>query len=479
MINKVYPGIPEVLADINDDASIMIGGFYGAGTPHNLIQGLVDKAVKSLTIICNSSNNVIPIMKDSSQVKKVIMSFPISPYAWAELNPLKEAIEAGEIAVEMVPQGTLAERIRAGGAGIAGFYTRTGVGTMLERGKEKRDFDDKQYVFEPALKADFTLIKASKADTKGNLVYQGTMRNFNTGMATAAGITIAEVDEIVPAGGLDPELVHTPGIFVDRIVQAAPRQVIDFKKSQERQAAQLDKKKKEAAAAPEARVKVVEPKKGLTNELVAMRLARELPDGAYANIGMGLIPAMLPNFVPEDREVVFESENGILGYGRTAEEGEWDANLVAATGQPVIILPGASFFDSADSFAMIRGGHIDYTILGAYQVSEKGDIANWATSEKNIRGVGGAMDLAAGSKYVFVAMDHTTNSGETKILKECTYPLTATGVVDMIFTNLAVIQITAEGLLLREIAPGLSVEEVQAVTEPKLIVSKDLKEIEF
>jgi 3-oxoacid CoA-transferase len=463
MINKVYPGIQQALADIQDGASIMIGGFYGAGTPHNLIQGLVDKGNKNLTLICNSSNNVIPIMKDASQVKSVIMSFPISPYSWAERNPLREAIESGQVKVEMVPQGTLAERIRAGGAGIAGFYTRTSVGTILERGKEKKVFDDKSYVFERAITADYALIKAHKADTKGNLIYRGTMRNFNISMAMAAKITIAEVDEIVQPGELGPESINTPGIFVDRVVKSTSKQATNFKKS----------------GSSKSQDKSGEGKKGLTNELIAIRIAKELPDGAYVNLGMGLIPAMIPNFVPEDREIVFESENGILGYGRIAEEGEWDANLVAATGQPVTVLPGASFFDSADSFAMVRGGHIDYTILGAYQVSEKGDIANWATSEKNIRGVGGAMDLAAGTKHVFVAMEHTTSSGELKILKECAYPLTATGVVTMIFTNLAVIQVTPEGLLLREITPGISVEEIQAVTEPKLIVSKDLKEIEF
>ena len=219
--------------------------------------------------------------------------------------------------------------------------------------------------------------------------------------------------------------------------------------------------------------------KGLTRELVAMRVAREMPDGSYVNLGYGAVISLVASYVPEGREVVFESENGVLGYGRVAEEEEWDTDLVTATGQPVTLLPGASFFHSADSFAMLRGGHIDITILGAYQVSEKGDLANWALSEKDVRGIGGAMDLAVGAKRVFVATEHTTPKGEPRIVKRCTYPLTAAGVVDTIFTNLAVIQVIPEGLLLTEIAPGLSIEEVQKVTEPKLIISKDLKEIEL
>lgn len=219
--------------------------------------------------------------------------------------------------------------------------------------------------------------------------------------------------------------------------------------------------------------------KGLTRELVAIRVAKEIPDGSYVNLGFGSVISLVANYVPEGREVVFESENGVLGYGRVAEEEEWDTDLITAAGQPVTLLPGASFFHSADSFAMMRGGHIDITILGAYQVSEKGDLANWALSEKDVRGIGGAMDLAVGAGSVFVATEHTAPNGEPRIVKRCTYPLTAAGVVDIIFTNLAVIKVTPEGLLLKEIAPGLTVKDVQEVTEPKLIISQDLKEIEL
>ena len=219
--------------------------------------------------------------------------------------------------------------------------------------------------------------------------------------------------------------------------------------------------------------------KGVTPELVAMRVAREFPDGAYVNLGYGTIPSLVSNLIQEDKEVIFESENGVLAYGPVGEEEDWDPDLVTATGLPATELPGASYFDSSLSFAMLRGGHVDVTVLSAYQVSEKGDLANWALSDRDLRAVGGAMDLAAGVKRVFVAVQHTSPKGAPRIVKECTFPLTAHGVVSLIFTDLAVIEVLPEGLLLKEIAPGLKVEAVQSVTEPKLIISKDLCEMRF
>lgn len=199
----------------------MIGGFGFAGTPYNLVKGLIEKGVWNLTIIAQSFNNVI-IMPDGSQVKKVIMSFTEQPYRSFSPNPLEAEMRSGKIEVELVPQGTLAERIRAGGAGLAGFYTPTGAGTVVEVGKEKRIFDGKEYIFERALKADFAFVKAFKADRKGNLIYRKAGRNFNPLMATAGRVTICEVEEVVDVGAIDPEMVVTPGIFVDRVVQIPP-----------------------------------------------------------------------------------------------------------------------------------------------------------------------------------------------------------------------------------------------------------------
>jgi 3-oxoacid CoA-transferase B subunit len=217
---------------------------------------------------------------------------------------------------------------------------------------------------------------------------------------------------------------------------------------------------------------------GLTRELIALRVAREIRDGMVVNLGIGL-PTQVANFIPEGVTVIFQAENGVLGYGGIVEEEQIDADLINAGGQPVTLLPGACFFHSADSFAMIRGGHVDMTVLGGLQVSEKGDLANWMVPEKGVGSIGGAMDLAVGSRRVVVAMEHTTKDGGPRIVRECVYPLTAVRAVDLVVTNLAAIEVTAEGLVVREVAPGVTFEEVQEVSEPRLIRSPDLREMEL
>jgi 3-oxoacid CoA-transferase subunit B len=217
---------------------------------------------------------------------------------------------------------------------------------------------------------------------------------------------------------------------------------------------------------------------GLNRELIALRAARELESGQYVNLGIGL-PTLVSNFITEDMGVVLHSENGALGFGRIADEEEMDIDLVNASSQPLTLRPGAAFFDSATAFAMIRSGRIDVTVLGAYQVSEKGDLANWMVSDRKVGSIGGSMDLVSGTKRVIAVMEHTTRSGEPKIVAECTYPLTGHGVVNTIITNLAVVEVTQKGLLLREVAPGVSVEDVQAATEPKLLLAEGLREMDL
>lgn len=219
-------------------------------------------------------------------------------------------------------------------------------------------------------------------------------------------------------------------------------------------------------------------KSGLGRELIALRVAKELKDGYCVNLGIGL-PTLVSTFIPDGIDVTLHAENGILGYGRIASEGEMDPDLINAGSQPVTLKPGAAFFDSALSFTMIRGGHVDVAVLGAFQVSEKGDLANWMTPERKMGSVGGSMDLVTGAKRVIVAMEHTTRSGEPRIVKECTYPLTGRGVVNLVITDLAVIEVTSDGLLLKEVAPSVTPEEVQAVTEPRLKIAKDLREMEL
>ncbi len=221
-------------------------------------------------------------------------------------------------------------------------------------------------------------------------------------------------------------------------------------------------------------------KERVSTETICMRAAKEFRDGIVVNLGFG-IPTLCSAFVPEGMRVIFHTENGALGYGPPLtidQKDQWDPQLVNASAQFVTRLPGMSFFDQATSFGMIRGGHIDLTILGGLQVSERGDLANWRIPGA-VGGMGGAMDLAAGTKRVIVTMEHTTKKNQPKILKECTYPLTDRECVDLIITDLAVIEITKQGLLLKEIAPGWTVDDVQALTEPKLMVDEELKEIEL
>lgn len=217
-------------------------------------------------------------------------------------------------------------------------------------------------------------------------------------------------------------------------------------------------------------------KQGLTRELIALRIAQELQDGTYVNLGFG-IPTLVANFIPRDIDVILHSEQGILGYHGVLSEQDGDIDLINASGQPTSVVPGACFCDFATSFGMIRGGHIDISVLGAYQVSEKGDLANWQIPGQKIGGIGGGMDLAFGARSVIVAMEHTAKTGQPRIVKECTFPVTAEGVVKTIVTNLACIEVTPSGLVLKEVAPGLTPEEIQAVTEPRLIISDRLTEM--
>jgi 3-oxoacid CoA-transferase subunit B len=221
---------------------------------------------------------------------------------------------------------------------------------------------------------------------------------------------------------------------------------------------------------------VVDTKQRLGRGIIAMRVAAEIPPGAFVNLGIGM-PTLVADYVPRDRGIMIHSENGLLGTGPFAESGHEIPELVNAGGQAVTLVPGAAFMDSAQSFAIVRGGYLDVAVLGGLQVSERGDLANWRQANRRAGSVGGAADIAAGAKRLFVAMEHTTRDGQPKILRECTYPLTGARSVDMIFTDLAVIRVEADGLVLLETAPDWSPEEIQRLTEARLRISPDVREI--
>jgi len=215
----------------------------------------------------------------------------------------------------------------------------------------------------------------------------------------------------------------------------------------------------------------------LTRDGIAYRVAADLPDGSYVNLGIG-IPTLVPNFLPADKDVFIHSENGLLGVGVMAKRGAEDPDLVNATKEFVTLRPGATIFDHALSFAMIRGGHITHAVMGAIEVGANGDLANWSAPGEKVPGVGGAMDLAFGVENLYIAMTHVTNKGAPKILESCTCPLTAPRCVRRIYTDLAVIEVTADGLMLREVAPGFNPDMVQARTEARLLVAEDCREMD-
>jgi 3-oxoacid CoA-transferase len=434
----------EAAALVKDGDVLMGGGFGMTGNPVHLLHALAETDVKNLTYI---GNNVGEAglgggrLLRNGQIKKAIGSFFTS-------NPeAVKAAQSGAIQAQLLPQGSLAEAIRAGGAGLGGFYTPTALGTVIAAEAETKVINGQSYVFVPALRANVAFIRAWQADTAGNLVYRMTEQNFNKAMATAADLVIAEVEQIVPLGELDPNQIHTPGCYVDYLVQA--QTTLDDLGS---------------SASIDGGAKKVDDDR----MLIARRVLAELQPGDVVNLGVG-IPTLVADLITPAHGIIMHTENGMLGVGPAPAAGGALDYPVNASKIPVTALPGSSYFDSTDSFAMIRGGHVDVAVMGGLEVDEQANLANWAVPGKPLLGVGGAMDLATGAKRLIITMTHTNRDGSAKIVPACSLPLTAMGAVDLVITELAVFRFIEGQLTLIELMPGATLAEVQAKTAARYV----------
>jgi len=469
---------------VQSGSTILSSGFGLCGVAETLIRALHRRGIDSLHSLTAVSNNAgkegmggLSLLTSSGQVKNLIISF------LGNNKTLEKQYLDGDIAIELCPQGTLAERIRAAGAGIPAFFTPTGAHSLLEKGKipsqydssgkvvkygherEWREFNGKTFIMEKALPGEVAIVRVWKADEAGNCVFRYTTKAFGTIMAKAATVTIVEAEEIVSVGSIDPNDVHLPGIYVDRIVPATAPKTIESPKLEKPSTPAKDQ------AAPSA--------SQIRRDRIARRAAGELQEGYYVNLGVGL-PTSAPAFLPAGRKVWLQSENGILGMGpHPATEADMDADIVNAGKETVTLMPGAATFDSAESFGMIRGGHIDVSILGALQVSASGDLANYMIPGKVVKGMGGAMDLVSNPQQtkIVVTTEHVAKDGSSKIVQDCSLPLTGARVVSTIITDLCVFEVDREagGLTLTELAPGVDVDEVRAKTDAPFTVAKSLR----
>ena len=430
----------EAAEKISSGSTLIVGGFGMTGNPVHLLHALAETAVKDLTYIGNNVGE--PGLGGgrllrNGQIKKAIGSyFTSNPEAVA-------AAQTGAMEVELLPQGTLGEAIRAGGAGLGGFYTPTSAGTPLAEGMESKTIDGQDMVLIKPIKGDVSLIRAWRADTAGNLQYRMTENNFNQAAATASRLVIAEVEEIVPVGTIAPEAIHTPGCFVDYLVQA-----------------HTTEEDLGSSASVSASLKKVDD----TRMAMAQAVLDELRPGEVVNLGLG-IPTLVADLITPESGIIMHTENGMLGVGPEPESGGAMDYPVNAGKIPVTALPGASYFDSSTSFGMIRGGHVDVAVMGGLEVDQEGNLANWAVPGKPLLGVGGAMDLASGAKRLIVTMMHCDREGNSKIRKRCTLPLTARHVVDVLVTDKAVFHFNDQGMVLKKLMAVNTREDIIKYTE--------------
>jgi 3-oxoacid CoA-transferase len=417
----------------------------------HLITAVRDRALRDLVVVCNSlgAQPGHPVtLVEHGQARKLVAAF--SARAGAVVSSA-QSISPVPLEIELVPQGILVERLRSAGAGLGPFYSPVGQDTILAEGKECREFGGQRYVLEEPLRLDYALIYAHTADRAGNLAFRGANQNFGPSFAKAARVVIAEVDDIVAAGELPPDQVGLPGIFVDRVVRSpTPRTPLW----------------REPRAEDERRDYLGRP--GLAPRELGARIADLLPDHSYVNLGVGL-PTLVSDHVL-DRDIVLHAENGLLGYGARLTAADADDNVYNAASEPVALRKGAAAFDTVEAFEMARGGRLDAVVLGAYQVGSDGSFANWTTPQMGGGAIGGAMDLVVRPGKLIIAMRHAERSGRPKIVRRCQYPVTGTGCVDLVVTDVAVIERDERGLVLRECAAGFTPDDVQRLTEPPLVI---------
>lgn len=378
--SKVYDSVDEAVADVKSGSTVLSAGFGLCGTAETIIDALVRRGADSLHSITAVSNNAgtaigggLSPMIESGQVNRAICSF------LGNNKALEKKYLNGQIAIELTPQGTIAEKLRCGGSGIPAFYTPTGVNTFIQSGqiparlkdgqviepgkpRETRIFDGRIYNMETAIKGDFAILRAHTVDEDGNVKFRYTTKSFAPLMAKAARISIVEAENIVPTGTLKPDEIDLPGIYIDRVVKSTKEKIIEIKKIRDPNAKSGVESAKDDATARRNRI--------------AKRASKELKEGFYVNLGVGM-PTLAPSFLPAERKVWIQSENGILGMGAYPTEEELDADIINAGKETVTLVKGASTFDSSESFGMIRGGHVDVSILGALQVGANGDLANY------------------------------------------------------------------------------------------------------